>query len=303
MIHNYVNKLIENLPDDTTKNNIRIDLVLDGGAFNGSYLVGALYFLKEMERRKYVKVERISGCSIGSLVGFLYLLDSLDIMTPLYDIVNRDIKTNCSLPSMLTLKQHIGHIIPEDVCSKVNGKLYICYNDLKKRKKIVKSVYKDVDDIIDTIIKSSYLPILIDHNLCYKKRYIDGINAYIFKDRPDRKILHMELFGYDKASYAMNIKNEKTNFHRILSGLLDIHSFFIKQTPTAMCSYVNEWSLLNNINYNVKLFMENLLLFIICIILYVKKCIPSNIKENLHVKIASKIIFGIFRTIFESYCL
>ena len=30
---------------------MNIDLIVEGGAFNGSYVVGILYFLKEMEKR------------------------------------------------------------------------------------------------------------------------------------------------------------------------------------------------------------------------------------------------------------
>ena len=58
MINDYIIKLIENLPDDlkNSKTPLRLDLVLDGGVFNGSYLVGALYFLKEMEKRNYIKI-------------------------------------------------------------------------------------------------------------------------------------------------------------------------------------------------------------------------------------------------------
>ena len=91
MIDEYVNKLIENLPDND-KTLQRLDLVLDGGIFNGSYLVGALYFIREMERRKYVKIERISGCSIGSVIALLYFINSLDLMPKLYDIVKQDFK-------------------------------------------------------------------------------------------------------------------------------------------------------------------------------------------------------------------
>jgi len=49
----YINKLIEVLPDKilNQKQPVHIDLILDGGAFNGSYLIGALMFLKEMEDR------------------------------------------------------------------------------------------------------------------------------------------------------------------------------------------------------------------------------------------------------------
>jgi hypothetical protein len=81
MINEYVIKLIENLPDDikNVKEPIKIDLVLDGGLFNGSYQVGALYFLKEMENRKYIKIERISGCSVGSIVG-LYVIEGSGVV-------------------------------------------------------------------------------------------------------------------------------------------------------------------------------------------------------------------------------
>ena len=82
------------MPDDLKNSTtpLRLDLVLDGGIFNGSYLVGAMYFLKEMEKRKYITVERISGSSIGSIVAFLYYIDALDMMPQLYDIVKNEFK-------------------------------------------------------------------------------------------------------------------------------------------------------------------------------------------------------------------
>ena len=238
MIDNYVNKLIENLQYDTKECQI-IDLVLDGGLFNGSYLVGALHFIKEMERRNYIKIDRISGCSIGSIVAFLYYIDGLDFIPKLYDIFNNEFKKEYTLKNIKNLKHYLKDRIPNDICSRVNNKLFICYNDIISCKKRVKFTYKNVDDIIDTIIKSSFIPFLIDNNLLYKKRYVDGMNAYVFKSKPNKKILHMELFSFDKFINAINIKNEKTNFHRILSGLLDVHSFFIKKTSTNMCSYID----------------------------------------------------------------
>jgi len=57
MINPIIDKLIDNLPD-TLKNTdkpTQIDLILGGGAFNGSYLIGALFFLKEMEKRSLQK--------------------------------------------------------------------------------------------------------------------------------------------------------------------------------------------------------------------------------------------------------
>jgi hypothetical protein len=302
MIDEYVNKFIDNLPE-TSRKFQKIDLVLDGGLFNGSYLVGALYFLKEMERRKYIKIDRISGCSIGSVVSFLYFIDALDIMPKLYDIINREFKNNLNLNSIKLLKTFLKDRIPSDICCKIKGRLFICYHDIKKRKKVVKSRYKNIDEIIDTIIKSCYIPLLIDNNMLYKNKYIDGMNAFIFKKENNKKILHMELLGYDKFLYAFNIKNEKTNFHRILSGLLDIHSFFIKNSKTSMCSYVEDWNMINKCNHNLKLLFEIVFVYIMYLINYMKKYIPNDIKDNLIVKIISKINFDIFSIILESYCL
>ena len=302
MIDKYVNKLIENLPDES-KTLQRLDLILDGGIFNGSYLVGALYFIKEMERRNYVKIERISGCSIGSVVAFLYFIDSLDLMPKLYEIVKTDFKNNFSLNIIKSIKEHLKQRIPNDICSKINGRLFICYNDIKRRKKITKSNYKNVDEIIDTIIKSCYIPFLIDTNMLYKNKYMDGINAHIFKSEPKKRILHMELFGYDKFIYAVNIKNEKSNFHRILTGLLDIHSFYIKKSSTSMCSFVDNWNIINRGHYNTKLAFESILIYIIYFINYIKKYLPEDIKDNIFVKIIGKILFDIFSIILDTYCL
>jgi hypothetical protein len=302
MIDEYVNKFIDNLPE-TSRKFQRIDVVLDGGLFNGSYLVGALYFLKEMERREYIKIDRISGCSIGSVVSFLYFIDALDVMPKLYEIINHDFKNNFNLNSIKMLKTYLKERIPDDICCKVNGKLFICYHNIKKCKKVVKSTYKNIDEIIETIIKSCYIPLLIDNNILYKNKYIDGVNAFIFKKENNKKVLHMELLGYDKFCYALNIKNEKTNFHRILSGLLDIHSFYIKNSKTTMCSYVDDWNIIHKCNHNIKLVFEIIIVYIIYSINYIKKYIPDDIKNTLIVKIISKISFDIFSIILESYCL
>jgi hypothetical protein len=305
MIKEYVNKLIENLPDNlkNNKNTLYIDLVLDGGIFNGSYLVGALYFLKEMENRNYIKIDRISGCSIGSIVAFLYYIDALDIMPKLYEIVNNEFRQTYKLHLVKELKKHLSDHIPDDICERVNNKFFITYNNIKKNKKIVKSNYKNADEIINAIIKSSYIPYLIDGNILYENKYIDGINPFIFNKEPNKKILYLDLFGYDKIGNLINVKNEKSNFHRILSGLLDIHSFFIKQSNTPMCSFVNEWNISNNSFYYFKILIERICIFLTYLLIIIREKIPSEFKDTVIYKIISKISYDIFIIILENYCL
>jgi hypothetical protein len=305
MINEYVIKLIENLPDDlkNSKTPLRIDLVLDGGIFNGSYLVGALCFLKEMEKRNYIIIERISGCSIGSVVAFLYFIDALDEMPKLYDIVKNEFKEKYRLPTIKEIKKHLQNKIPENICEKINGRLYICYNNIKKGSKTIKSQYKNVDEIMNTIIKSCFIPYLIDSEILYEGKYIDGINPYIFSQEPNKKILFLDLFGYDKIGNLLNVKNEKTNYHRILSGLLDIHNFYIKQTNTQMCSYVNDWSFTNmGFNY-IKILIEKMLIYITYFLIYFKNKIPATFETTVLYKILSKITHEIFIIILETYCL
>lgn len=307
MINDYVIKLIENLPDDlkNSKTPLRLDLVLDGGIFNGSYLVGALYFLKEMEKRNYITIERISGCSIGSAVAILYFIDALDMMSPLYDIVKKEFQNGYKLPTIKELKIHLKDRIPSNICEKVNGKLYICYNNIKKGKKMIKSSYKDIDEIFDTIIKSSFIPYLIDGNFLYDNKYIDGMNPYIFNNESGKKILYLDLYGYDKIGNLLNVKNENSNFHRILSGLLDIHNFYIKQSDTQMCSYVNDWSV-NNKTFNyVKILFEKIMINFIYILIYFKSkiLIEYNFENTFVYKIISKISQDILIILLETYCL
>jgi hypothetical protein len=305
MIEDYVIKLIENLPDDlkNSKTPLRLDLVLDGGIFNGSYLIGSLYFLKEMEKRNYIKIERISGCSIGSVAAFLYFIGALDKMTPLYENATNEFKNQYKLSIIKDLKKYLSDKIPDDICSKVNGKLYICYNNIKKGKKKVRSTYKDVNDLINTIVKSSFVPYLIDGEILYENKCIDGINPYIFDKENGKKILYLDLFGYDKIGNLLNVKNEKTNYHRVLSGLLDIHSFYVKQSNTPMCSYVNDWSITNKSFNYLKIITEKICIYIIYGLIYIRSHMPIDFEKTFIYKIIEKIIQDVFIIILETYCL
>jgi hypothetical protein len=233
MVKKYVDKLIENLPDDIKNNNkpMVIDLVLDGGIFNGSYLLGALYFLKEMENRQYIKIDRISGCSIGSIAAFVYFIDGLDIMPEFYKLVYNEFTRSHHLQIIKELKKYLIQHIPHDICSRVNNKLFISYNNVKKHKKIVKSEYKDSDDIINTIISSCYIPYLIDGNLLYKNKSFDGVNPYIFYKEKNKKILYLDLFGYDKT-WADSMFDMNTLLETII-----IESRYIKRPVTALQKY------------------------------------------------------------------
>ena len=83
-MNNYnVEEFVNNLPEPRYTENI--DMVCDSGAFNGGYLLGVLFYLKELERKKFIKINRVSGASIGSLLGCMYILNKLNKMPPLIE--------------------------------------------------------------------------------------------------------------------------------------------------------------------------------------------------------------------------
>lgn len=311
IIHQYIDKLIHNLPDNIKNVNTmsiqKLDLILDGGVFNGSYLIGALYFLKEMEKQRYITVERVSACSIGSICGILYYVDSLDTFYKLYDIFCQDFKENYHLQKIKELHFYLNEIIPNDFYKKINKKFFVTYYNIKKKKKIVKSIYKNNEDLIETIIKSCFVPFLIDGTMSYKKKYIDGINPYIFPcekyKSPDnfKKILFLDLYGYDKINYMINVKNEKTNFHRILAGLLDIHCFYIKQSSTSMCSYVDEWGCITLAYIQIKKIIEYTFIHFIYFVLLLQKWFPAEVGNSIFYKLISKIIYICYSTLLDRY--
>jgi hypothetical protein len=295
----YANKLIENLPMRFTPQ--RIDLVLGGGLFNGSYLAGAMYFLKEMERRNYIRVERISGCSVGSLVGLLYCIDSLDIMETIYNTLYLGVQITRDFSILKNIREILDKRINEESLQKVNRKLYITYHNIEKRTKPVRREYTSVDDLVDTVIRSCFIPGAIDGNLLYKEKYMDGMFPYMFSPKQDKRILYLDLHGYDKIYNIACAKNERTNCHRILSGLLDIHTFYIKQSNTSMCSYVDNWGIYHRAFDFCRHLIIAIIVRIIYLIAYIRKRLPESISNNVICKIAHAVSFEIYRIFVETY--
>jgi len=132
---------------------------------------------------------------------------------------------------------------------------------------------------------------------------MDGINPYIFNKEANKKILYLDLFGLDKIGNLLNVKNEKTNFHRILSGLLDVHSFYIKQSNTQMCSYVNDWSIRNILFNYLKIVFEKICIYIVYFLVYIKNHMSKEVEESIFYKIFSKVTKEVFVILLENYCL
>ena len=260
MINEYTTYLIHNLPSN---HNIptEIDLVLSGGAFNGSYMLGSLYYLKELERENKIKINKISGSSIGSVLGFLYFTDTLDLFNDLYKLCFDHINEHFNLSNLLNLKQILKTKMNIDIGNDIlKNKLYISLHNIQNGKKYVKNKYKNIDNLLDCIIRSCYVPFIINYKNAYKNKYIDGMLPYFYKKNKN-KVLYINVFTHDKANNSLSIKNEYTNIHRILTGINEIHLFFLKNKNTYMCSYIDGWSVYEYLVYFICLMFEKMVFY------------------------------------------
>jgi len=286
----YISSLIDNLPPppDTPK---QLDLVLDGGGFKGSYLCGALFYLKELEKRNYVKINRISGSSIGAILGVLYCLDKLEIFDALYQNIRSDFKANMNLKTLHTYVDEFASKVTKEDLKNLNDKMYINFYDINSKKEEVVSKYTSVEHLLECIKYTSYLPIIIDGNIHYNNK-VDGARPFIFQSRSksDRKILYFDLSLIGKINTFFNTHHDQNGAGRILKGIIQIHDFFLYDNATHLCSYVNNWGIKDFIFYRIKELCWILCIYIINILTVVYKFMSPYIENSLIISRINNII-------------
>lgn len=263
-----------------------IDLILSGGAFNVSYLVGCLYFIHEMREKGLIVINKISTCSASSLIGLLFLIDKVDLFAgKLYELSVNSFKKNKHVifddESLASIINIIEKELPENILSIVNNRLYITYYDVTECKQIIKSSYEDASDIFNTIKRSCFIPYITMDKLLEDNKYIDGGTPYIFNKEEGVKRLYINLCGIDKIIDSIVIKKDKINTHRVLNGVLDIHDFFFRCKKTSMCSYVDNWSIIRKVEFKIlKIKIYSLCIFIHFIILVKGSIVDKYYKDN-----------------------
>jgi hypothetical protein len=294
----FINTLIENIPDKHLSK--EIDLVLDGGAFNGIYMLGGLFYMKELKARGKIKIKRISGCSIGAILGVLFLLDKMDIAISIYNMCYKCIRKNQDLKKILVvIKKTLNETITEDDVKIANKRFYLTYFDTKKGKQIIKKKYKTKSELIDYIVKSLYVPYLIDREYTDKDGCIDGAFPYMFKSKNDenRKVLFFNLQSFDKIKKMIFIKKEKNIYPRLLEGLMDTHSFFENNTANNMCSYVNDWSIREILFFRLREISYVILFYIFRLGLYVDTIFPERWRKDAFIQQHIAVFKNIWRDI------
>ncbi len=305
-IHTNINryKLTQQYLNSITKPLLKepkeIDLVFSSGAFNGPIGMGVGMYLKKMEEHKMIKVKRVSGSSIGSLLSLWYIMTDLhdenifDFFEKYFISVINDFKKSKNLLMYRKfIHEYVYKIFNTDDMSAVNKRLYITYSDTKKHKKRTVCIYKNRNHLIDCIYKSGYLPYITDGKSKYKDRYVDGIYPHFFENKKhkNRDILFVNMMCKTYILSSFSVKD--TNVYKKLSiGINDANNFF-NTGQSSLCIYTK------NITYKNEL-EKTMFECIFYIILFIMDVVVS-FHLNMHMIFSESIIYNAVYDFFYSF--
>jgi hypothetical protein len=297
ILQEYIKSLVTNID----KKNIprKLNLIFDGGAFNGGFAAGVAIYLKCMEQHNIIQVNNISGCSIGSALAVWYLAGcDRDNIMYLEKFMSSYKKHMNLRAGKQIIRDLINNIFSKDtkhtLLYKLNGRLFISYYNIKKHRQQTVSKFKNKDHIIDCILRSCHIPYVIDGFASYKKKYMDGISPHIFNN--SFPSLFIKLLTFQKCTRAFMIKSENNIHYRLLTGVADVNEFFTTGRSD-MCSFVGNWSYINILQLRIREILCFTLFSLIGWMVILKSYLPKTITNSLIYNGASKAIDGLYTDI------
>ena len=299
LLQEYIKALIINV--DKTCIQKDINIIFDGGAFNGGFAAGIGLYLKCMEDHKLIKVHSISGCSIGSILAVWYLTGCREEGIQCFEQFMNSYKKNMNLHSYKGIVTNcIDQIFSNtrastsnesDPINKLNGRLFITYYNVKTHKQKTVSKFRDKEHIIDCILRSSHIPYLMDGLPSYKKKYMDGVSPYILKNGLPN--LFIKLMTLKRCARSLMLKSENNIHYRLLTGIADVNDFFTTGNSD-MCSYIHNWSYIDIVQLRAR---EVVMFFIFALIgwlVVIKRLVPHALTSSLLYNGISKAINGLY---------
>ena len=253
----------------------QINVAFDGGAFNGYYGLGVGIFLKELENSRLTTVKRISGVSAGSVLALWYLLEQ-----PITDLNNYFVTMSNHFKKTFNLRIYESQVrtivldnISTDNLSFLTKRLYISYYDTIKCRRKTVSKYRNREHLISCIVRSSHIPFIVSESITYKGRYVDGISPFIFDSKV--KTLFVKVTTCSKLTRMFITGTEKNILYRLIVGVADANEFFTTGSSD-MCSYVNDWNILERMAFCFREIGFCFLYYIVSYIVYLKDNRPDK---------------------------
>lgn len=242
----YIKSVCKNsLNNHNSTNPLTIDLVISGGAFNYSYGFGTILYLKELQSQNKIQINKVSGCSSGSLLALLTLCDNTTDIDELYTQLKDHFREKGNLSILKHIIESIVYkCIKNDADAKLlSDKLFISTTDMKKSTQNVICNYTTRTDIVESIFTSCYIPFITDGQSRYNSTYIDGFVPYIFKNNTT-KTMYINLVNTSIIRNMFVTNGEVNPQYRVIEGVVETAKFF-NEGRSSMCTWINDWTLLD----------------------------------------------------------
>lgn len=280
LLQEYIKALIINV--DKTNVQKDINIIFDGGAFNGGFAAGIGLYLKCMEEHKLIKVHSISGCSIGSILAVWYLTGCRPEGIHCFEQFMNSYKKNMNLHAYKGIVtdciDQIFSSAESDILNVLNGRLFITYYNVKCHTQKTVSTFKSKAHIIDCILRSSHIPYLMDGLPSYKKKYMDGVSPYSPKNGLPN--LFIKLMTLKRCARSLMLKSENNIHYRLLTGIADVNDFYTTGNSD-MCSYMHNWSYIDIVQLRVREVVVFFIFSLIGWIVVFKRFVPVAVTNSL----------------------
>jgi hypothetical protein len=254
LIKEYTKALIQNV--DKTHLPKELNLIFDGGLFNCGFASGVALYIKTLEEANLIKINKISGCSAGSLIALWYITGCKESGIKYFENMMQSFKETLNFNE---LKNSLSFFVDElfinsnnkndanvndgnnsknnnNDISMLDNKLFINYYDTSKNKKRVISKFHNKEHLVKCMLRTCHIPYVVDGNSRCDEHYIDGIVPHIFNDGES---LFIKLLTFNKLSRSFILKSEVNIHFRLLSGVSDANDFFTTG-KSDMCCYVSK---------------------------------------------------------------
>ena len=291
--NSYIYALTQNLNQKLIPENINV--IVDGGAFNGAYAIGTLLYLKQLEKQKLTTINKVSGTSIGAILSFLFITDSLFENINWFETILNDFRSTSNLKKTHEIIKNLVDKNIDDV-KILNDKLFITYYDTNQMQQIVTNKYNSKEELIDILTRSSFIPYLIDGNPFYKDIYSDGLTPHIFNQDNTNTSIFINLMSFKIIKDSMCTKNEKNIWSRLMIGVVDANNFFTNK-KSYLISTINEWKSYDFLFLRGREIIYVIFLFTIKYYISLHYIIPTSLSNNKYLLRIIDIIQLLFKDI------
>lgn len=281
----FVDALITNISNRDIPE--KLDVVLEGGAMNGSYQAGSLCYLRALEKAGKTKIMRISGVSCGALVGAVFLALDLNSFEEFYKKLTDSLLSVGNFSSLQATVDDFIAKIDDAKATSLSNRLYISYVDVSTQKRVVISHYDNKKMLGNVLLKTAFLPGFIDGRMMTNDKCIDGGVPYLFPNDIEKrtdynyKTLYIKLSSLSLLKDAISTKGELNMARRAIEGIQKTHDLFKQRKSNELASIVEDWSRIDVIKFTVISIIWWLVSYSVYFLSWVyDDIIPLSIKEH-----------------------